>query len=186
MKRAAAIAFATMTLALPLSAQSPGLSNFTLGVGVVTPSGKLADIASTGVSFSAVSTIPIGPLPTSVRLLAAYNRFGFADPAVPAAGGFSGSRANPAYVELTAGMQFESFSENPITPYAHVGWGFFFGEGSVPSNVTGGDGKPTHMGGSIGGGVKFRAVRRSLSIDARYVTMAGGDRYWPVTLGITF
>jgi hypothetical protein len=174
-------------LAVPLSAQGTKLSEFTLGAGVAVPFGKLADIAGPGPTFSATVTFPIGPLPTAIRLHAAYSVFGFADRSAPVAPTtISGGRQNPAYVELTAGIQFESLSERPIMPFAHVAWGFFFGEGSVPSNVTGGDHNTMHPGGSVGGGIKFRAASRLLSIDARYATMAGGDKYLPVTLGITF
>jgi hypothetical protein len=170
---------AALIAAVPFRAQA----QTRIAVGPVFPTGKLGNVSAAGFGFSLVNVSPIGATPLSFRLLAAYNRFRFT---APTSGIAVGHAQSPSYVEITGGLEFENPLPSAVSPFANIGWGYFHADGNVPSRLIGGDGKVDHFGGSVGGGVKIPLGLRDLIIEGRYVTMAGGDKYIPVSVGISF
>lgn len=177
---------ATLVLSLPLCAQ--GVPRETdLGAGLVFPSGHLGDVTTHGYTFTFITRIPLRAWPVDLRIGASYAHFGRNEnPTVFAPGVPFSARDNAAYLSGSLGLEYPLTKTGPTIPYALVDWGYFHGMGAVPSQLLGGDRKVNHLGGDVGGGVKFAINRFELFTEARYVTIAGGDKYVPIMAGVAF
>ena len=173
-------------MSLPLGAQAVGRES-DLGGGIVFPSGQLGDVTTHGHTVTFITRIPLRAYPVDVRIGASYAHFGLnKNPTVFAPGVPFSARDNAAYLSGSLGLEYPFTKNGPTIPYALVDWGYFHGMGAVPSQLLGGDRKVNHLGGDVGGGVKFAVNRLELFAEARYVTIAGGDKYVPIMAGIAF
>jgi hypothetical protein len=167
------------TLARPLAAQ--GAAWVGAGAGIAMPAGTLRDEANPGWRALAALELGLPDLPASLRIDAAYDRFGFKSAPAGSTGRETGARTiASASLSLAFGP---SDSLARVAPYAVAGVGM----NRVGCAGRSDCGAGTQMGWSAGLGMRFPLFGRRGFADARLhcvVQQLSDVCYVPVTVGL--
>lgn len=150
--------------------------------GVSMPTGDLGDGVNTG--WRALGTLALGSLmqPLGLRLDAAYDRFGFNDRVLAAAGGSGHLTVGSATLNVTYRLPT---TNSPLSPYLITGLGAY----RTACSLGEGCGGATHYGWNVGIGSKLLVLGLRSFVEARYHrTGRGGSdvHFFPVTVGLLF
>lgn len=185
----AGVVISLLLRAEPLGAQ--GRARAGAGAGIAMPSGVLQDQANPGWRALATLDVWLPDMPTSLRVDAAYDRFGLKPTPVGATGQVTGARTiASASLSLSFGS---SDSLSKVTPYALAGV-TLNRIGCVGTSGLTADGRAdcapaSQMGWNAGIGTRFVLLGRRAFADARLHCVARWAKdlcHIPVTVGLLF
>ena len=158
---------------------------FSLGAGLSVPTGTMGDGSKTGFNLQGAVAHKIGTSPMWMRGEVAFHRFGSQN--------LGGADGHQSELGALANIGYSFPTTSKVRPYVLGGLGLYSQKYTVENSGASLSMSESDIGFNGGLGVSFPMAGRSASLEARYHSVNGGNKFGnqkstfvPVTMSINF